>query len=239
MTGEYWRATGLQRFLLRMLVCCIAPLFASNQSTAALIFDNGPTDPTNTAWNATEPVWTAVDDFAVTSHVQIHTIQYDLFRDSGDFYIKTIISILDGVVGNEIVAPFEVVATETSNGLSHSNPAVADGFTHTVDGLSIDLAPGTYFLTLSIDILGGPSTPLSNLAGIGSGPGSPDTIGDGLWGVSSSGAASQVVGDHMAFQLQGTQTTPVPEPGSMALFGIGGVAIVLRRHRKRRSASET
>jgi hypothetical protein len=198
--GEIVRLVG-QRFLLLGFGSVVLAA-AAGQVQAQIVFDNGPTDDTRTAWtawSASGPVWTIYDDFVLTQDTTITAIQYDIFRDptlSG--YINTTVSILDGFEeGDPVIPQFDDVATETGNGTFN----IREGYTHDITGLSITLPAGTYVLGVSINLSGDPG----EHASIGSGPGSVDTIGDGL--VQNNYQRY----DHMSFRLYGTADTTPPE----------------------------
>jgi len=225
--------------IIILSVLSSALFLCSATSFAAIIFDNGPVDPTRVTWNDTSPSFTIYDDFLLTSPTDITGLNLSIFIESASAYQQTYISIVDGVTetSNTIISPFSAIGALSSNGLTTGNPNVPFGFDVAIDGLSLLLDPGTYFLGIRTETVSG-------LASIGSGPGSVQTIGTGLFqgfGVSLANGGSLRPGDHMAFQIianlddgPGPGSTPIPEPGTMLLLGTGlmGLAGARRKVRK-------
>jgi len=215
--------TRIAGYLAGVLMLCTA-----SAASGALLFDNGSVDPSRTPWNDTDPVYTAYDGFVLTSNATISGIQHSIFIQGSAGYQQTYISIYDGIstTANPVVADFSAVGVLTSNGLTTGNSYVPNGFDVAINGLSINLGPGTYYLGIRTDMSG------TLLASIGSGPGSPQTIGSGLFlasGTSPAAGGATRTGDHMAFQLF---ASTIPEPGTLAIFGFGLAGLALLRRRR-------
>lgn len=214
----------LQIAAVALALSMVAPIGAR----AGLIFDNGPVDATRTTWNATGAQnWTIFDDFVIASNTTVTSIEYNIFQNDAADYLNTAVTILDGtggVLGGIIVPTFSAVASSiVSNGLETSNSNVRFGFTHTITGLSLSLDAGNYFVGFS---LFNGSTVLTS---IGSGPGSGQTIGAGLFQNTNLHS-----GDHMAFKIfDGDAPEQVPEPSALALFGLGLLGLGLARRRRK------
>ena len=202
------------------IVAGLMTLSIATTSQAALIFDNGPADGLKPTWNIDSPTWTAFDDFTLGSNTVVTGFDYNAWEFSDSPYISTIWQITAGSAnsGGAVLASGTTVATRTPNGLvTPSNPS--NGFLHTIGGLALNLAPGTYTLGISNDSAG------TRLA-IASGPGTGQTLGSGLYQNST-----LRTGDHMSFRIYGNTNT-IPEPTSVALMGMGVAGICVMRRRK-------
>lgn len=169
----------------------------------AVIFDNGPTDAARPTWNATHPGYTTFDDFDLTEATTLQAIEYDAFQGHRSDYVQTRLSIFDAVDGTRVAPDFTGTAALARNGLRTSNSVAPVGFTHHLEGLSVSLDPGRYFVGISLENV--PDT----VASIGSGPGSEDTIGPGLYQRLPHQSWVLRAADHMAFQLIAPDAPPV------------------------------
>src|SRR5262249_48957837 len=130
---------------------------------------------------------------------------------------------VSGPTGAQLTS-FNSVGAMVSNGLHATTPQfLLDGYDVTLSGLSIFLGPGTYTLGLTSDGTNG------FLASIGSGPGSGQTIGTGMY---QGGLGANVihVGAHMAFTVIGV----VPEPSAGVLLLLPCAVQGVRMLRKRK-----
>jgi len=211
---------------LALLAVLLSPVAAH----ADLIIANGTIDPTRVTWNDTDPSFTIYDDFTLTGDTTITGIEHGIFMTVIGNYVQTFVSIFDGIdlSANAIIAEFAVTGTLTSNGLVTSNSNVPNGFDVLITGLNLNLGAGTYFLGIRTDTVSG-------LASIGSGAGGLDTIGPGLFqafGTSPAAGGFTREDDHFAFNLLGDAAS-VPEPGTLALLGIGLFGMGLARRRRK------
>lgn len=240
---------------MKITKCCLAIVSPMNWATliivlfaqinlgvdraqAAILFDNGPTDETRTTWNVTNNTttndrYTAFDDFVLAEKTLITEIEYSIFLLESTEYVSTHVSFLDDEpsVGGPVAPAFEAVAGSiASNSLSTTVFAgTYHGFTHSLDGLSVLLDPGTYFLGLSIEMANSPI--VTGGVAIASGPGSAMTIGPGLYHVIENADPQNPFlvfprdGDHMSVRLFGEV---IPEPASAALLALAAVLLGTR-----------
>ncbi len=191
-------------------------LLASSASQAVIFFDNNTViDPNNTTWNDTDPTYTIFDDFTLGSDSVITDINYSMFTTSLSNYDNSVVSILNGFGGSEVISTFTITGTLTSNGLTTANSNVPNGFDVNLSGLNINLTAGNYVLGLSTDVVSG-------YASIGS--------GDSGYGSSLVQNTTQR-NEHMAFSLEGNSNS-VPEPSIIALMGLGLAGLSFARRRR-------
>ncbi|MGZ3240994.1 MAG: PEP-CTERM sorting domain-containing protein [Burkholderiaceae bacterium] len=213
-------------FLKSKLVFVLAlllPVLAS----AVPLFNNGSVDPSRTTWNDTASSWMNYDEFVLSSNSTITDLTYSVFMQSASFYSKTDIAIYNSAGTSVVVPLFATAGTLTSNGLTTTNPNVPNGFDVAISGLSLNLGAGTYYIGFGTEMLG------SQLASIGSGSGSIQSVGTGLHQAlmtQTPAGAGIHTGDHMSFQINGTSS--VPEPTTLALLGLGLFGFSVARRRK-------
>ena len=199
---------------LRVMSLLIAVVLVPNMAFGDLVFDNGGPDPDRTTWNMHNPDWTVYDDFVLSSATTITRITFNDWEFTDSPYTNTSWSILDGLGGN-VLASGTQVAGRTLNGLSHNgNPST--GYLSELDGLSINLSAGTYFLGLT-------SLTSGSRIAIASGSGSGQTIGPGL-----TQNTTLRTGDHMSFQIYN-----IPEPGSALVCLVCGLGMTIVRRRNK------
>lgn len=154
----------------------LAVFLWSPASFATVIFDNGPVDQTRSTWSDAHPI-TIYDDFVLSLPTEITGLTYSIFMQNIADYITTFVSIFDGIdiTSNPVISEFTAMGVLTSNGLTTTSLFVPNGFDVGIDGLSLLLGAGTYYLGISTE------TAVGFASSIGSGPGSIQTIGPGLF----------------------------------------------------------
>jgi hypothetical protein len=95
------------------------------------------------------------------------------------------------------------------------------------------LATGTQFSVDSFFVSNGDGWGFSNPAG--NAAAGEVAVVDGRWGMNTSGYPTSTGGVFTAtsFELvSGNQTAPVPEPASLGMLGLGGLALLIRRRKR-------
>jgi hypothetical protein len=204
-------------------------LIAMTPAFGSIIYDNGATtDNLNALWISTNEV---SDSFTVSSAATVSGISFTSWVSPGysvtaiDWSIST--APLGGgtVEGSGAGAGVSVTAV-CSQSLSCGGNAL-DVQADLISGLSVSLAPGTYYLNLQNAVAGGQGSVLWDMS---NGPSSayynaiasPYTVVNYL----STGTNSET------FQILGSSSS-VPEPASMVLIGSGLAGLYLVRRRRK------
>lgn len=131
--------------------------------------------------------------------------------------------------GGTLVASGVENVTKTATGRSGFG---LTEYTYAGSGLNINLAAGTYWVTLAPISSGTGSEYMSTTSGA-NGLGGPLADGQSYWDSPTFGftfnSTSDVFGAGNWDMSIGVTGTPVPEPASMAILGIGALALIRRR----------
>jgi len=209
------------RFLALVIVLGLMCLPVS--ADTEVLFDNGPVVEQDLGLRDNNGTSSIYDDFTLTSDSIVTGFAWSQF-DENVTYSNSILTIFNGLPKPSTrIAQFVVVAQRTSNGLSlltnKTNSGQVAGFDLIVDGLSVSLSAGTYFLGIWNNVTGG-NTLIANTFGT-----SDTTVGffqhnQGgplLFGLTESGP-EQFNNANAAFVVFGK---PVPEPATLSLLAAG------------------
>jgi len=231
-------------FHLFQLVALVAVLIASaGQVQAAVIWFNGDPNLVNGLSNElnSEISGKVYDDFNVTSAVTVTELFPNNFMSFSTslaaWEIRSNVSVGNG---GTLIAGGTSAATQTPNGF---NAFGLTGYRINVSGLSITLSPGTYWLAVTpIDTLDGRSfvQTTSGANALGTPPGNnQNAFFDSVYfGANFSPTSSDPQNQPYDYSMGvNASMTAVPEPSSIAIFGIGayvaGIGAVRRRRREK------
>ena len=213
---------GASLLLLAMLYLTLASIPAVG---GEILYSNGPVIGTINAWTIStlpfdfggtihDPGHAVSDSFTLTAPLSdVESVHFFAWTFVEDFVLTVNWSIGTTPFGTDYTGPVSAAVTDT---LLPYNGGCCDIHEDSFTFPSIDLPAGTYWLTLSAGVAGGPFGPHGAMWDQNSGPSLAYTIN----------TLNPIPSE--AFYIDGTV---IPEPSSIMLFGSGllGLAGVLRR----------
>jgi hypothetical protein len=157
---------GSSRFFLVAVAMTVGLAWAEAAAADQTLFDNGASSgsQTNTRNSLTQQL-----DFTVSQNVTVTGISWQQHDRQGINYLSTQLLIFAGLpFSGPPLYSANIVASRTPNGTG-TIFSFWDGFDYSINGLSINLAPGTYSLGLNTDASDGDTSWDNTIGG-------PDTI---------------------------------------------------------------
>lgn len=236
----------MSKFKLLPAVFTIVLCFSS-VSFAGLIFDNGDPDgggavATGLNYNTSTNIpdaYTLFDNFSLAAATTVTAVNFSTWEGGGVSYVDTVLTFFDDTPKpSSLIFSGTFVGSRTANGeilVGDNQP----GYDYTIAGLSLSLAPGTYFIGISNGINGlgsfgaaSTGTGQSLPGGYGQHTG-PAAAGAPLFGLTESGPSPSSLPGHLSFSLEGS--TAVPEPSTLAIMGLGLIGLAGYGRRRRRN----
>lgn len=226
--------------LFQFVVACLAILTASaGQVQAAVIWFNGDPDLLNgvaSMLNGDFSDARTYDDFNVTSTETVTGLFSNNFMNfSTSLAAWEIRSTVSGGNGGTLIASGTSAATQTPNGFDAFGYT---GYRIEVSGLSITLSPGTYWLAVSPIAAGSGSSSVGTTSGanaLGTPPGNNKNAFINSPALGYNFTPILDLGDDYDFSMGvNASTSAVPEPSSLAIFGIGAYVAGIGSARRRR-----
>jgi hypothetical protein len=215
----------MQRMTRSMFFALVAAALVSGSARADLIYDNGPTNGTYTAWTINSG-YSVSDSFSVSQASTLSSAQIGLWATKGDTP-----SSVTWTISTKPLGAGTVLASGTSSlssTLLNTNKYGLSVFNSTF-GINSTLGAGKYYLTLSNGVSNG--DPLYwDQDGGKSVAYSSGTTPSKLNGNSYTFGGINVTGGSEAFQLFGSAVTP--EPATIAV--LGGMMVAGRVYVRRR-----
>ena len=208
--SEYESGVRRQAARTCALLSLLAGLCMTVDARAVVLFDNGSSSGPQTNFANEAGGQELFEDFVLTDPSIITRIDWQQHDHNQATYNFTRVTIFDGL-------PFDAAPVFSADLVASSTPNATgtlfnewDGFDYSIDGLSIALGAGTYWLGLNSDFTGIRS-------GWDNTTGTAQTIPGFRLINGANPAPGTVIDRNLAFQIH----SEVPEPATALILGLG------------------